>query len=179
MATTKCINANAQKTKGNTSTIVMAGAVTDTAHINNLTVRTLSQNNLFNTVKEAVSANSSGNLGTIRPLNAGTFGYFARNKYVIRMVSSSISGVATTVLLGGTNKVQARNWNKIQTYRTSFLSALTWTANADGQPTYSATTTTSSLDFLADNATLNVGEFVYRTGKPLPLQADYQTPYSN
>lgn len=178
MAITTCISGNSVKTRGNAATIVQAGTPGSTEN-SNLSLRTLSQNKLYNHVYAAVSANSSGNLGTIKPYSAGSFAYQARGQYIMKMSGKYISGVATNIMLGGANFVNQRPFNKQTTQRTSFLYSMTWTASRNGQPVYTSTTNNHTLDLLTDDATLDIAEFAYRTGKPLPTQADYQTKYSN
>jgi hypothetical protein len=180
MATTKCISANAQKFSGNTATIVQGGAVPTTTEINSVTIRSLSNRKLENHVYQAVSANSSGNLGTIKAYPAGTFGYQADNtKFIMKVAGKYISGVATDIFLGGAKHINMRPFNKIQTTHTSFLTLATWSSNRDGQPTYTLTKSDQTPDFLADDACVDVGELTYRTGKPLPVQDSYQVKYSN
>lgn len=179
MGITTCISGNSVKKYGNSATIVNAGNVTSTPENSSLTLTRLSQNKLSPFVRVAVSANSSGNLGTIKPYSAGSFAYQARGKYIMKIVGKEISGVASNVMLGGAAQIANRPWNKQTVQRTSFLYSLTWTASRNGQPVYTSTVNNRTNDFGADHATYDLGEFTFRTGKPLPSQNDYTTSYSN
>lgn len=179
MAVTTCVSANAVKRNGNAATMVNVGTPGDPVN-SNITLRTLAVNGPKIThVQRAVSAASSGNLGTIRPYTAGTFAYMQRNQYIMQLSGKYISGVATNIFLGGSNKVNQRAWNKQTTQHTSYLYSLTWTASRNGQPVYTKTVNNQTDTFGADEATLDIGELVYRSGKPLPIQADYPTKTSN
>ncbi len=180
MATTKCISGNIQKLKGNAATIAQAGTVGSTENTG-LSLITLAHNNreVGSVVFQAVSAASSGNLGTIRPYTAGTFGYMARGEYVGKVIGKKISGVANLINVSGANYVSKKTFNSIQTTHTGFLTALTWSSNRDGQPTYSLTQSAQAPDFNADKEITTLGNLVYRTGKPLPTQAAYPSKNSD
>ena len=181
MATTTCISANPVKKRGNTATIVQANSASTNTKLTNVAVSTLARNNKTIRTYQAVSAVDSGHLGTIRPYTAGTFGYFARGQYIGPIIGRYVSGVASTIFMGGANRVNQRPRNPIRTRKTAFLYSMTWTANRAGQPTYSTTVNTQNLDFNADYGYVNttgVGIFVERTGKPVPVHGTYPQVYS-
>ncbi len=120
---------------------------------------------------------NSGN-GIAKIVSAGNFATMTKGRYIIRKVTSTIAGVANTTLLTGASDFGERqSINKIESVRNTFLHALTWTSDKDGQPTYSFTKTDSLDNFAQDDAarpSLAVpGELVYRTGSPSVTLADY------
>lgn len=177
MATTKCINANPTKNNG-AATLAQGGNVTSS--INNLSLITLGhkKQEVGSYVVRAVSAASSGNLGTIKPYSAGVFSSFEKGSYIMKIAGTKISQVANTTMASGANYIKIRPFNKIQTTHTGFLTTFSWNSTRDGQPVYTLTQSAQAPDFLADHAT-TLSELTYRTGKPLPTQADYDVSYSH
>lgn len=178
MAVTKCISGNTTKNTGN-ATIAQAGAIPTGGKNSDLSLINLTKRNKEATrVIVAVSAAQSGNLGTIKPYVAGTFSYFDKRSFIMKVAGLSISGVSTNTLKGG-NYVKQKSKNSIQTTHTGFLSGISWTANNDGQPTYTLTQAARNPDFRADDEVTTLGNLCYRTGKPLPVNGAYTTPYSH
>lgn len=119
---------------------------------------------------------------THKPYTAGTYGYMAKNKYVVKALSDTISGVANTVLYTG-----AADYGRKPTYlrsgiRTSFLYAYSWTADNEGAPTYAKTyqnRTPAQNDMNGqDEASVLVtralpGELQFMYGAKTPLQTNY------
>ena len=182
MAQTKCISANATKNNG-AATIAQAGNVPSSNGLTNdlsmAELKSVNQSKYGSAVYKAVSAASSGNVGTGLSYSAGTFSSFQKNQYIMMVAGTHISGAATDRFKSPANRVNNRPFNLIKTTHTVYVTAMTWTGGRDGGPTYSFTKTASAPDFGVDHETTTLGEFVYRTGKPLPTQADYPTPYSN
>lgn len=178
MATTTCISGNVQKLSGDAATIAAAGNVSGKNSNKSLIALNTGPEMYGSTVKEAVSAASSGNLGTIRPYNAGVFQSFEKGQYIMKIAGNKISQVATTLFKGGANWMRQRPFNKIQVTHTGFLTELSWSSNRDGQPTYTLTQSAQAPDFGADHETTTLGSLVYRTGKPIPVQDSYDTPTS-
>ncbi len=178
MATTKCINANAQKLSGDAATIAAAGNVSGKNSNKSLISLNVGSEQYGSSVKLAVSANSSGNLGTIKPYGAGVFQSLEKGQYIMMVAGTKISQVATNQFRGGANWMRQRPFNKIQVTHTGFLTALTWSSNRDGQPTYTLTQSAQAPDFGVDKETTTLGQLAYRTGKPIPVQGDYSTPTS-
>jgi len=179
MATTKCISGNVQK--NNAATIAQGGNVGNTAVNNSITLRTLAHKNqqVGSYVYQAVSAASSGNLGTIKPYTAGVFSSFEKGQYIMKIGGNKISQVATTTMKGGANYIKNRPFNKMQVTHTGFLTTFQWNSSRDGQPVYTLTQSAQAPDFGVDKETTTLGQLAYRTGKPLPVQGDYTTPNSN
>lgn len=178
MATTKCINANAQKLSGDAATIAAAGNVSGKNSNKSLIELNTGSEQYGSTVMLAVSTESSGNLGTIKPYGAGVFQSFEKGQYIMKIAGNKISQVATTLFNGGANWMRQRPFNKIQVTHTGFLTSLSWSSNRDGQPTYTLTQSAQAPDFGADHETTTLGSLVYRTGKPIPVQEAYDTPSS-
>lgn len=177
MAVTTCI---AGAKNNNLSVIAQAGAVTDTQHTSSVTMNTLTLpvKIVGSKVYEAVSAASSGNLGTIRPYTAGVFSSFEKGQYIMKVGGNKISQVATTLLRSTANLIPHTSINFIKTTHTGFLTALAWSSNRDGDVTYTLTQSAQVPDFGTDDEVTTLGNLVYRTGKPLPVQAAYSTPNS-
>lgn len=124
-----------------------------------------------------------------KALTAGTLAY--RVGGVIRKVTTSISGVANTILRSGASDYgRMRSIHKVEAQRASFLSGYSWAVDANGMVVYTPTVAaaganagwwsqatdadgTSSSDDAAVPTRTAPGELVYRTGKRLPVQADY------
>lgn len=117
------------------------------------------------------------NSGLAKSVSAGTFAVLAVRKYIIRKVTTTLAGVANTVLQSGASDFgNRRAIHKTESARTTFLSALSWTADNDGMPTYAFTKSQKNTAFGNDNAaspTLAVpGELVYIVGNT-PVLDDY------
>jgi len=199
MSVQKVVTANAYK-KFDSATVFFAGAVPAASR-----VVTNAENDLMgvhsgragaalpaalslatqaaNAAGDAEPAAGRSRNPTHKPYSSGTYGYMAQNKYVVKGLSTTISGVANTVLLTGA----ADGYGRKPTYlrsgiRTSFLYAWTWTADAERGPTYSKTyhnRTPAQNDMNGqDEASVLVtralpGELQYMYGAKTPLQANY------
>ncbi len=183
MAQTKCISGNVYKLNG-AMTIAQAGAIPSTdATKQDLSIAELTTNNNLKAqygskVVRAVSAVSSGNLGTIMPIAGGTFAYLNRSQFISQVAGRYINGVATTLFQSPSTKISQRPDNRLGAVHTAFLTVLTWTANPGGLPTYTKTISSQAPNFGTDHALSVPAEFAYRTGKPTVVQADYIVPYS-
>ncbi len=176
MAVTTC---KVGATQNNHSTIVQGGNTTD-SHTNSVTMNTLTLpvKVVGTRVYEAVSAASSGNLGTIRPYNAGIFSSFEKGQYIMRVGGNKISQVATTILRNTGNVIPHKSQNFIKTTHTGFLSQLAWNSSRDGDVVYTLTQSAQAPDFGDDHEVTTMGALVYKTSKPVPVQATYTTPTS-
>lgn len=178
MATTKCISGNVQKKSGDAATIAAAGNVSGKNTNKSLISLNVGSEQYGSTVKLAVSTESSGNIGTIKPYGAGVFQSYEKGQYIMKIAGNKISQVATNQFRGGANWMRQRPFNKIQSTHTGFLTALSWSSNRDGGPTYTLTQSAQFPDFGIDKETTTLGQLAYRTGKPIPVQGDYSTPTS-
>lgn len=185
MTQTTCISANITKTNG-AMTIAAAGNIpsTDTTKQDfsleemNRPVRIGYGSKVF----EAVSATSSGNVGTMKALSGSVFSYQEKDKYIIPQVSAYVGGVASTLLRSPSSKVPNRSNNKIVAVHTGYLTGIAFTFGQDGIPLFTPTTTASNPDFGVDHdnlAPVTAAEFAYRDGSPSVIQDDYILPYSN
>jgi hypothetical protein len=121
--------------------------------------------------------------GLAKALEAGTFAYMAAANYVIRKVTSTLSGVANSVLLSGASDYGQRNAiHKSESARTTFLSALSWSANPGGLPTYTFTKSDQFTGFGNDDAarpSLAVpGELIILPGGKTPDMVNYKAKTS-
>lgn len=120
------------------------------------------------------------NLNAQKAVSAGTFVYMAAENYVIRRVTSTLSGVSNTVLRSGAAVGQANHGlHPNLKDRASILSALSWSATSTDLPTYTTTINNVDTTFSADHAaapTLSVpGELTYQTGDTGTVtQKDYE-----
>jgi hypothetical protein len=120
--------------------------------------------------------------GLAKSVSAGTFAVMEKGSYIIRKVTSTLAGVANTVLKSGGSDFGNRNAiHKIENVRGTFLSGLSWAKDHDGQPTYIFTKSETYTALGNDNAarpSLAVpGELVYVVGKT-PVQDDYKAKTS-
>lgn len=107
MATTTVIAG--QPTKNNGGTLLNAGTIADSAFVNlSLATNTDPLMNYGSKVHESVSPASSGNVGTFRPLSAGTFGKMEVGQYVGKIVGVRIAGTDNTFLRSGAAETSDR-----------------------------------------------------------------------
>lgn len=120
--------------------------------------------------------------GVTKAFSSGTFMYMVANKYIIRRVSDTISGVSNTVLRSGAAFPANHGQHPNVHVRGSILTALSWTRSAGHDlPAYSATIDNVETTFNADNAatpTITLaapGELTYKSSKILPVNDDYKS----
>lgn len=115
-----------------------------------------------------------------KALSSGTLAYFSTTKYIIRRVTTTISGVANTFLRSAGTYVNHRS---INVHPNVFKTTRTASAVAAGywdiySASFSSGPTTASDTFASDDAgnpSLAVpGELVYKYSKPLPVQDEYE-----
>lgn len=175
MATTKIITGNAQKPY--IGKIFAAGNVANTTLFQNLTIRDSAQNSSSQVTLPAQTTTA----GARKPYSAGTYGYQAKNKYVVRGMSDTISGVTSSIVripgsdyyrnplatFQGYRRINITSWNYV-------TGAATKGGNAGDLVKFH--------DIGANNDNLTAepyptravpGELVYRTGASLPVQDDY------
>jgi hypothetical protein len=118
--------------------------------------------------------------GVTKPYSAGTFMYMAANKYIIRTVSNTISGVSNTVLRSGAAFPANHGQHPNVHVRGTILQALSWDSSTKDLPVYTATLNQTETTFSADNAatpTITLaapGELTYKSSKLAPVQDDYK-----
>lgn len=181
MAQTKCITANVIKNTGS-STIVNAGNVPTNSLVQDFSLIELNTKNtsVYGTkVVQAVSAASSGNLGTLKCLSGSVFSYQEKGKYLIPLVSTTIAGVASTLFQNTANKITQKPNNALVSMHTAYLTAFGWTGGFAGNSAhFAATVSAQAPNFGSDHEITTLGAFAYRTGKPAVVQDTYDTPYS-
>jgi hypothetical protein len=155
--------------------------VTDTNSKVNGTQRiTAKDTNTFTTTK----AYTSG-AGTVTYYPAsGNFATLTAGSYVIRRVTTSLAGVANTVLLtGASNFGNRRSIHQVESVRTRRVATAiragyysiydgTWST----APTLAndiSTWETIGTDEAANPTASVPGEIIYKTGKPVPVQGNY------
>jgi hypothetical protein len=181
MAQTRCISANGIKNTGS-ATIAAAGNIpTSDTKLQDFSLselNTVNKSVYGSHVYQAVSAVSSGNLGTIAPVTGSPFAHFSKTQFIMQVAGRYLNNAATTFFQSPSNKMQQRAWNKVKTTKTVYLTALSWTGGNDGLPTYAMTKSANTLNYGDDHETTTIGEFTIRTGAPTPTSFDYTTPYS-
>ncbi len=177
MAVTTCI---AGGKNNNLSIIAQAGAVANTQHTANVSMNTLNLpvKSVGSHVTQAVSAASSGNLGTIKPYSAGVFSSFEKNQYIMKIGGRKISQVPTTIMQSGANYMRQVPVNYIRTTHTGFLTGLAWASTRDGDVVYTLTQSAQALDFREDKEVTTLGNLVYKIDKPVPVQEAYRAKTS-
>ncbi len=118
----------------------------------------------------------STTLGAAKALSGGPLSSMTAGKYVIMRNTTELATVAKTNLQSGGSRPEfRRSIHSIQNARAAFMSAYTITGG-DGQ-TVSYTIDTTNTTFADDHAAAPTravpGEFVYKTGSKIPVQADY------
>lgn len=74
---------------------------------------------------------------SVKANSSGTFALMAVGKYIIRRVTTTLAGVANTVLQTGASDFGRRSIHSVVQLRTSFLTSLSWAHGTD-LPTYTA-----------------------------------------
>lgn len=119
-----------------------------------------------------------GTAGMAKAVSAGTFAVMEAGSYIIRKVTTTLAGVANTVLRSGASDFgHRRSIHSIQSVRNSFLTTQSW-AYVNGVLTYTNTVTNSHTAYSADNAaapTLAVpGELTYLPNGKTPYNDNYK-----
>lgn len=166
-------------------TMAYAGTVTSPVVTQNAGFTTLSSNTrgyggAIGSYEDDTSiADGTDTLPTTKPNSATRFSGQGDQQFIICGYTNYVAGVAAT----NQQKFSAADANRrsihgISEARTSFLSGISWTANKDGQPTYTFTVNAGNPLFgTDDNVTVSravPGEFVFHEGILTgPTQKDY------
>lgn len=179
MAVGKCITGNV--VKQNAGVVAHGGSISDSTRTYNLPLTTLTNNasNVGSSVKVAVLVESSGNLGTAKAIAGGVFSSFEKGQFVGKIIGKRIAQTDNTLLVSGANLITQKPINSIRTTNTGFLTALAWSSNKDGAPTYTLTQSAQAVDFREDKEVTTLGQLVYLNGSTTPIQADYQASNSH
>lgn len=175
MATQKIISGNAYKLY--VGKILTAGNITDITKWADLSLRNAAKNSSTQDTKLAQTTTA----GVTKPYSSGTFLYQAKNKYVIRSVSDTISGVTNDIVRIVGSDYNRKSWSPSygnRRYHITSWNYVTGAATKGGN----AGDLVKFHDIAANNNNLAVeamspnvipGEFTYRTGAPLPVNADF------
>jgi len=141
--------------------------------------------------EEAFGSRVFENQGDVqRARDSAPWSFQRAGDYVVRRLSKTLGGVANTTLWsGGSNHGLRRSIHKTETYRSTFLSSLSWTAGSTDLPAYTSVVSNLDTTFFsqtaggvasnpdnAANPTENVpGELTYNTSAPNPVNDDYQS----
>ncbi len=130
-----------------------------------------------NPVSSHYNIKQNSNTGATKPYSAGTFMYMVANKYIIRRVSDTISGVSNTILRSGAAVSYNHGLRPNLHVRASILQALSWDASTRDLPAYTATVNSTETTFSTDDAAApslaTPGELTYKSSKITPVQDEY------
>lgn len=120
----------------------------------------------------------NGMPGTVKAISDGTFGLMTASNFITRRATTDLAGTTSTKMRSGGSETAFRQGiHKSNPFKTTFLSGISWTANRDGAPSYTLTSTTRTLTYSTDaEATVTrsaPGEFTLKTNKPIPQGYDY------
>lgn len=174
MAQQKIITGNAYKPY--IGKVFAAGAISDTVKWADLSLR----NSALNATTQTTTIAQTSTVGGQKAVSSGTFLYQAKNKYVIRGVSETINGVTSSIV-----RIVGSDYNRVS-WSPSFgnhrYDVTSW-SRTTGLPTKggSAGAAVNFHNISANDDNLLVeaqsnhvpGEFVYRNGSAVPVQADY------
>jgi hypothetical protein len=174
-------------TRNNRGVIRYAGAIAGTKFV----ADTLGEPLYGGGVNDSTSAAPSARVA-VKLFSAGNFAKMLAEKYIIRRVTTEMAGSTgrTKLLSGGSDMGFRRSIHKIHTVSTvKTASAIRankfnrYTGDWDtGEPPVVSSdhfaniagTITATNDDAATPSRTTPGELVYRTGKPDPVQADYE-----
>jgi len=191
MAQQKAISANPYRDNG--ATVIKGGNIDST----NTVTTAPSVSEILNAedrygskVAEAVSPDSSGNLGTIKANSSATFAYqMVEGEYVAKIIGTKIAGITNTVLRSGAGDFGHRRpiarWEGYYRLNITDWSYTTGAATYGGSegdqvvPTGIDATTGPGVYEAANPTWAIPGELVYMIKGSLPTQDDYKSKYSH
>ena len=181
MATTTAVGATVAKNDG--GTILHAGTIASSRWAN-LTLATTTDNlNPYGSVVfQAVSPDSSGNIGTFRPLSAGVFGKMEVGQFVAKVLGTRIAQTDNTFLRSGAAETSSRTslhyGRGNRRYDIVDVSAFSGVVSKGGNEgdlfTYIDPETGNSQPFEPFPTDSIPGRLVYRTGSKIPTQDTYK-----
>lgn len=154
--------------KTNSGVIKMAGTVASGLFVNSALGQTAYVGN---------SGLKPGMSNLHAALSGGTFAVMTAGAYIMKKVTTTIGGLSnTSQRSGGADEGQRHAVHYAESFKTTFLSGLSWAATPEGMPDYTFTTTTSTVNVGTDGAARATmaapGELVYSLGTT-PVQDDY------
>lgn len=109
--------------------------------------------------------------------NSGTLAKMVKGSYVMRRVTTTLAGVANTMLLSGASAYFRKSIHKVNTVRNNYLRSVTWTADDEGGVTWAYTYAADSSYALTDDAATPTraipGEFTLKEPGNTPVNKDY------
>lgn len=163
----------------NGTTILNGGNVTAT-QTNNLTLRQSSYKTVYGSHPFlAVTAASSGNLGTMQIKGAGTFGKLTPGQYNVRLLGTTLAGISSNVLKSGASDWGVRRpIHKLESSRRLHITSWNY---ATGAATYGGSRG-AKISYAADDAaapTMAIpGRLTFFTGDPVPDATSYAAKYA-
>lgn len=117
------------------------------------------------------SATESSTLGNTTGISGRTFGKTRAGQYIIRGFSTKVAGVTDTTFRspGHPSTVGAVSFAKIETLKTGFLSASSWTSVSEDLPAYTHTQSAKTMSGGTDNAASRTKRLTYQTGSNTPV----------
>lgn len=117
------------------------------------------------------SATESSTLGNTTGISGRTFGKTRAGQYIIRGFSTKVAGVTDTTFRspGHPSTVGAVSFSKIETLKTGFLSASSWTSVSEDLPAYTHTQSAKTMSGGTDNAASRTKRLTYQTGSNTPV----------
>jgi hypothetical protein len=180
MATTTAKGSGVKKNNG--GTIAYGGNVSASGPLSQVGFTTLNFENRFggskipNAETDETIAAGTGTTGLYKPFSSGTYAYQVAGKYLIRGYTTTISGVANTVLQSGASDFGTRkSIMKIEQFRRTHEATWNWIT---GQPS----TKTAETDYAGQSGTTDhaarptraiPGEFVIMETGTTPSYKDY------
>ena len=114
---------------------------------------------------------------TFKPYSAGNFAKMVAGDYIIRGVTTKLAGVSGNNQIKFGSDFGRKSIHFTENRTTTFLSVWTWTADKDGQPTYTFTVVNRGAYFQNDDAAKPTraipGEFTFMETGATPTNKDY------
>jgi len=110
----------------------------------------------------------SATLGTTVAISGRTFSKTRAGQYIIQSFSTKIAGVADTTFRSPAS-FQNPKFKKIETVKTGFLSASSWTSVSKELPAYTHTVSAKTSAMGTDYAASTTKRLTYQTGSNTPV----------
>lgn len=109
--------------------------------------------------------------------NSGTLAKMVKGSYVMRRVTTTLAGVANTMLLSGASAYFRRSIHKVGIVRNNYLRQVGWVADDEGGVTWTFTYANDASYTLTDDAATPTraipGEFTLKEPGNTPVNKDY------
>lgn len=113
----------------------------------------------------------SSTLGNRAGISGRAFGKTRAGQYIIRSFSTKIAGVTDNTFRspGRPSTVGEVSFAKIETMKTGFLSASSWTSVSEDLPAYTHTQSAKTMSGGTDEAASRTKRLTYQTGSNTPV----------